>query len=399
LSYKDNLLRYAIRILESYTGEMPLQGWLKNFFRENPQMGSRDRKQVTEMAYCFFRLGHTLKNTSKKERIIIGLFLSNNKREEILEYLNPDWHHQIEKTTEEKINIVQAVFSDFDLLEIFPWKNLLSADVDHRAFCLSFLEKPRLFIRIRPGMENAVTNKLKNNQIHFHDADPEAVLPFKSYSFISATKLDGIFKLNFEAVIQDLSSQLTSKYLKNRSNKSFDAWDCCAGSGGKSILFTDLNPKCRLTVSDIRESILNNLKKRFTEAGVDQPVFYKADLTDQNDLPKLMFPFIIADLPCTGSGTWSRTPEALYFFDPQTVVTFQQRQEKILSHVISRLKPEGVLVYITCSVFAGENEFVTSHLIKSGRLNMESAELIKGYGKYADSMYAARFLKITGSGN
>jgi 16S rRNA (cytosine967-C5)-methyltransferase len=393
LSYKDNLLRYAVRILESYAGEIPLQGWLKNFFRENPQMGSRDRRQVTEMVYCFFRLGHTLKNTEKKDRIAVGLFLSNNKRDEMLEYLNPDWHDQIEKSLEEKVQIVQSVFSDFDLSEIFPWKNLLSAEVDHRAYCLSFLERPRLFIRIRPGKENSVTNKLKKNQIDFRDADPAGVLPFTSYSFANSTKLDGVFKLNFEAVIQDLSSQKTSKFLKREDKKLFDAWDCCSGSGGKSILFTDLNPRCKLTVSDVRESILNNLKKRFIEAALDLPVFLRADLTDQNDLPKHMFPFILADLPCTGSGTWSRTPEALYFFDPQTISTYQQRQIKILSNVISRLKPEGVLVYITCSVFAAENESVASHLMNNGKLNRESSELIRGYGQYADSMYAARFLK------
>ena len=88
----DNLLRYSVRILDSYTGDIPLQGWLKNFFRENPQMGSRDRRMVTEMVYCYFRLGHSLKNISKEERIITGLFLTNFKKEPILESLHPEWH-------------------------------------------------------------------------------------------------------------------------------------------------------------------------------------------------------------------------------------------------------------------------------------------------------------------
>ena len=67
----DNLLRYAVRILAAYAGEIPLHSFLKNFFRENPQMGSRDRKQVSEMCYCFFRMGHALKNISAEERILI----------------------------------------------------------------------------------------------------------------------------------------------------------------------------------------------------------------------------------------------------------------------------------------------------------------------------------------
>ena len=255
----DNLLRYAVRILEAYAGEIPLQGCLKNFFRENPQMGSRDRKQVSEMCYCFFRMGHALKNISAEERIISGIFLSNQHQEQILEQLRPDWHMLVEKTLEEKLEIISLKFPDFQLTEIFPWKNLLSAGMDHRAFCLSFLEKPRLFIRVRPGKEQVLTTKLTEHKIEFHDADPHSLLPFKAYSFNGGTKLDNVFLLNREAVVQDLSSQRTALFLKPDAKREFEAWDCCAGSGGKSILLTDLNPGCRLTVSDIRESILKNL--------------------------------------------------------------------------------------------------------------------------------------------
>ena len=387
-------MRYAVRILEAYTHDMPLQGWLKNFFRENPQMGSRDRRQVTEMVYCFFRLGHALKHISKEERIITGIFLSNNKKELILEHLQPEWHEQIENPLEEKIEMVRLKYPDFDILEIFPWKNILSEGIDLRAYCLSFLEKPKLFIRIRPGKEKSVTAKLVSHQITFQDADPLSILPFRAYAFANTTKLDGVILLNQEAVIQDLSSQQTALFLKKDGNKISEAWDCCSGSGGKSILITDLNPGCQLTVSDIRESILNNLKKRFHEAGVPSPKYLKADLTDQHDLPKQMFPFIIADLPCTGSGTWSRTPEAMYFFKPESLTNYRQRQEKILSNIISRLKPGGVLVYITCSVFADENERVSSFILPSGNLKADQQQMIIGFGQAADSMYVSRFIKI-----
>ena len=120
---------------------------------------------------------------------------------------------------------------------------------------------------------------------------------------------------------------------------------------------------------------------------------FKADLTDQNDLPRQSFNFIVADLPCTGSGTWSRTPEALYYFNPDTISDYRQRQEKILTNITSRLKTGGVLVYITCSVFADENEHIS--LVKRGNLILDQQELIGGYGLGADSMYAARF---TGTG-
>jgi 16S rRNA (cytosine967-C5)-methyltransferase len=390
----DNLLRYAVRLLSVYSGGTPLNSFLKNFFRENPQMGSRDRKQVSEMCYCFFRLGHSLKNISKEERILAGLFLTNQKKEQILEWLRPEWHAVIEKELEEKLVIIRRTLPDFDELEIFPWKEHLSAGVNHRAFCLSFLEKPRLFIRIRPGQEISLSEKLIRHQIDFLDADPDSVLPFKTYSFAGGTKLDDLFLLNQEAVVQDLSSQRTALLLKPDAKKEFEAWDCCAGSGGKSILMADLYPGCRLTVSDIRESILKNLSTRFKEAGIEPAHLFKADLTDQNDLPRQSFHFIVADLPCTGSGTWGRTPEALYYFNPEVISNYRQRQEKILLNITSRLKTNGILVYITCSVFAGENERVSANLAGTGIMKEEQRQMILGYGQEADSMFISRFTKL-----
>jgi len=390
----DNLLRYAVRILTAYKGEIPLTGWLKNFFRENHQMGSRDRKQVSEMVYCFFRLGHSLKNIPPEERIKAGLFLSNTLSEPILEYLHPEWHAQTNRPLEEKLMILHNRYPDFDPLEIFPWKNNLSGSIDHRAYCLSFLEKPRLFIRIRPGMEDALNTRLNDQGLFFQDADPSGQLPFKTYSFAGGTKLDNLFLLNREAVIQDLNSQRTALLLKPNGKKEFEAWDCCAGSGGKSILLADLFPGCHLTVSDIRETILKNLTARFAEADIRPTHLFQADLTDQNDLPRQQFNFIIADLPCTGSGTWSRTPEALYYFDPQSISNYRQRQERILSNINTRLKTGGTLVYITCSVFADENEKVVTGILETGSLKLEHQELLSGYGKQADTMFAARFVKI-----
>lgn len=390
----DNLLRYALRILAAYKGDGPANPWLKNYFRENPQMGSRDRKQVSEMVYCFFRLGHALKDMAAEDRILAGLFLSNTEQEPILEHLQPEWHALENKPLEEKIKILQKKHKDFDVLEIFPWKNLLSAGMDHRSYCLSFLEKPRLFIRVRPGQEKGLMETLNEQSVIFQDADPGGELPFATWSFAGGTKLDNLFVVNRQAVVQDLSSQRTALILKPNGKKEFEAWDCCAGSGGKSILLADLFPGCHLTVSDIRENILKNLNLRLEEAGIKAAHVFQADLTDQNDLPRQSFNFITADLPCTGSGTWSRNPEALYYFDPQSVSTYRQRQEKILSHVVTRLKPGGTLVYITCSVFADENERVISNLLEQGTMILEHQEIMVGYKKQADTMYAARLIKV-----
>ena len=58
------------------------------------------------------------------------------------------------------------------------------------------------------------------------------------------------------------------------------------------------------------------------------------------------------------------------------------------------LKPGGILVYMTCSVFAEENERLALERAGTGLMKIEKEELIAGYLETADSMYAARFTKL-----
>ena len=76
-------------------------------------------------------------------------------------------------------------------------------------------------------------------------------------------RIDDIVDLDREAVVQDLNSQrvgeLLSGYPANPGGR-IRVWDCCAASGGKSIMAKDILRNIDLTVSDVRESILVNLQ-------------------------------------------------------------------------------------------------------------------------------------------
>jgi 16S rRNA (cytosine967-C5)-methyltransferase len=196
-------------------------------------------------------------------------------------------------------------------------------------------------------------------------------------------------------VIQDLNSQRVAEFVQLITydlRLTTSVWDCCAASGGKSILAYDMIPKIELTVSDIRPSIIHNLKKRFECAGIKNYHSFIADLSNHTSEINNQ-QLILCDAPCTGSGTWGRTPEQLYFFSREKISGYAALQKKIVRNIIPSLADGGYLLYITCSVFKKENEEMIAMIENEFSLRMIKNELLKGYGSKADSMFVALFKK------
>jgi 16S rRNA (cytosine967-C5)-methyltransferase len=396
----DNQLRYAVKMIADYRGDTPLHSWLKDFFREHRQMGSKDRKLAGAMVYGFYRLGHAVKNIPVEERLMTGLFLCHDTPNDLLDYFKPGWkgHHAL--PIEEKISLCRSSGIDFRVNDIFPWIDELSEGVDHIAFCLSFLRQPDLFLRIRPGYEKEVLAKIAEKQT------AAGFIPPFTLRLPNGFKVEDLFTPDKEIVVQDYSSQRIAPFLQMTRNAEpgdsvsanpLRIWDACAASGGKSILAYDLNPQTEITVSDIRESILHNLRRRFRHAGIHKYCSFTADLRTSapaaaREGGSVQYDLVIADLPCTGSGTWSRNPEELYFFHPGKIAAYRDLQKEIIAHMVPSVSRQGCLVYCTCSVFKKENEEMTGWIGATFGGRIEKQELINGTKEAADSMFAARFV-------
>jgi 16S rRNA (cytosine967-C5)-methyltransferase len=135
-------------ILSIYKGDEPLSSFLKKYFSANKKFGSKDRKQISNLCYCFFRMGKAIMNTSIEEKILTGLFLCSDKSNEILAASNLTGTKSVTFLLAEKLLIIN---SSLLIPEIFPWKNELSEEIDHENFCNHFLIQPDLFLRLRPG--------------------------------------------------------------------------------------------------------------------------------------------------------------------------------------------------------------------------------------------------------
>jgi 16S rRNA (cytosine967-C5)-methyltransferase len=384
VSRYHSYLNSAKEILSYYKGKEPLAAFLKSFFSTNKKYGSKDRKLISHLCYCNFRLGKMKIEMPVEERILIGVFLCSDEPNEILQELKPDWNNKVSKSLNKKLSLIQAENS-FE--NIFSFADELSNGIEKEKFILSHLKQPDVFLRLRPKKEEIVKQKLKNAGIDFKIfSDSCLALP-------NASKIDNVVELDKEAVVQDYSSQRIGKFFVSGQTETVRPgdriWDCCAASGGKSIMLYDLYPDIELTVSDIRESILINLKKRFREAGIAKYKSFVADLTSDFRLPASDFDLIINDVPCSGSGTWGRTPEQLYYFEEKKINEYSSLQKKIVSNVIPYLQPGGYLLYVTCSVFKKENEDVVDFIKQNFKLQLIKMETLKGYDKKADTMFAA----------
>ena len=100
---------------------------------------------------------------------------------------------------------------------------------------------------------------------------------------------------------------------------------------------------------------------------------------------------VIADVPCSGSGTWGRNPWEMIGFPESELTYYRQLQQNILRQVMPRVKPGGYFLYITCSVYKQENEGAVDFILGNSGLNVMKKGLIKGYEHHADTMFAALF--------
>lgn len=386
----EQQLRTFLKVLEQYPGDRPLGKFLPDFFRRNKQMGSNDRRSASRLLYNYFRLGRALRNRRAEERLFIAEFLCTEVDNPFLQHFRPDLNGMIQLRLDEKIRYAEDN-EGFKLEEVFPFISHLSGDIDVSAFLASFFIQPDLFIRIIPGAQDTVLDIFRNSAIEYRRIGEYCIaLP-------NGTNLNSLFTDMEYPVkpyeVQDLSSQYTLNYFKPKRYEHW--WDACAASGGKSLLLFSEQPDIKLVVSDIRSSVLDNLDERFIAAGLRTYQKKVIDLV-QNPDPELhhyQFDGIILDAPCSGSGTWGRTPEMISQFAEFKIQGFHNLQKTIAGNVIKYLKPGKPLIYITCSVFREENEEIVSYLQNEYGLQLEASELIKGWDKKADTMYVARLLK------
>lgn len=391
MSLHHSHINTATTLIRKYTGEFPFANYLKEFFREFKKYGGRDRKTISQLCYGYYRAGACLEHLDLQEKLLAGFYLTTASQHPLLEALQPDNNRTVTDDLPAKLERVQAGLSTTaGAQQLFPFYGALTAAIDRNAYCFSLLQQPETFLRIRPGKEQLVEQTLQKAAIPFHRPAPDTIaLPV-------ASAVTDLLETDRDVVVQDLSSQQVASMFPDLSSRRHPKiWDCCAASGGKSLLLFDRYPQMKLTVSDIRETILHNLGKRFEKAGLKEYRMFCADLSRQGRVyrehPGNGYDLVVADVPCSGSGTWARTPEAPHFFKKEKIGEYAALQQQIIRNTTEQVAHNGYYLYITCSVFDQENEAQVDFIRSLGKLQLVKQAYFTGMDQRADTLFAALF--------
>lgn len=389
------LFTIALDCLQGYNFLEPFAIYLKKYFQANPKLGARDRRNIRQLCYAWFRLGNAGNKYAAIERLAIALFLSYQQIDGFSERVFKDEKllNSISLHPKLKMELLNQLYSvKLASSDIFPLSELIENELPLDDFIADGFLRRKLWIRINKKFEKQTLAFFENNNLDFK-IHPSSKLSMQLPDDFDVMSSEPYLKGWIE--IQDLSSQLLGTHYTPQSNEKW--LDACAASGGKSLQLLDKEPNIVLTVTDIRESILTNLQLRFKRNHIANYQSKVVDWSNTNDFSfqgdNELFDAIIADVPCSGSGTWARTPEQKLSITNEKLKQFFNLQYSISSNLLAALKTDGVLYYSTCSVYKSENTDVVNKLINNHSLELLEQKIISGLDTNADTMYFAKLIK------
>lgn len=329
---------HLLQALKAYDeAPRPLDVHLSHYFKHNRALGAKDRKFVAETAYSLVRWMGLIDYHCSGDHSWDARLTTYNR-------LN------IEKSLQ-KTSIPPHIRASFPktLFELLCSRYGEQAALD---LCLASNSAAPTTIRVNPL-------KTSRQRLLAKWANAWEVTPTR----VSVFGIHFPKRLNFQLLeefkqglfeIQDEASQLVASLVDPRPGDRI--LDFCAGSGGKSLAFAHkLQGKGQIYLHDIRTSILQTAKRRLRRAGIENAQILHHDSPNKERLKGAM-DWILVDVPCSGSGTLRRNPDLKWKFSQEMLSELITKQRDIFEEALSYLKPDGQIVYATCSLLAEENE-------------------------------------------
>ena len=211
--------------------------------------------------------------------------------------------------------------------------------------------------------------------------------------------------------VQDISSMLVAHIAQPKEGDT--VVDVCSAPGGKALHVAELMQGTgRVEARDLTSYKVQLILENIERAGVTnmEAVQWDATVLDENMVSKA--DIVVADLPCSGLGVLAKKTDLKYKMTEQTQADLVQLQRKMLDTVHAYVKPEGTLVYSTCTIHEEENMgnvrwFLTNHPefkldsieeslcpeLKTSVMEKGCLQLLPGVHE-SDGFFIAKFKKV-----
>ncbi len=258
---------------------------------------------------------------------------------------------RISKTTSMPVWIIEELLKENDIQKV-------------EKICKASNIKPKVTIRVNSLKTNKheLENLLKEKNITFQEGKLEDFLILEKAKNIE--QLD-LFEQGYFTV-QDEGAGLIAKILAPRPNEVI--LDACSSPGGKTTYMAELmENKGKIIAWDLHPHRVKLVEENAERLGIHIIKTECQDATIYQEMYKEKFDKILLDVPCLGIGVLKRKPDIKWKRRPEDIAEITQIQQKILETCSQYLKPNGQMVYATCSIFYAENDQMIEKFLENNQ--------------------------------
>ena len=330
---------------------------IEKTLKQNPKWGARDRRFIAETTYDIVRWYRLFKHLTAASEFdfwkLLGAWCIWNK------FDLPPWEEFASLDRKRFWELYDKAKAVRKLRESIPdWMDELGEKElgerwEREAAALN--EQAKVVLRVNtlkifPAELRRQLEKEENILTETNPLFPDAIILEQRQNIFTRQQFkDGLFE------VQDAASQLIAPFLDVKPGMR--VVDACAGGGGKTLhLAALMQNKGRIIALDTEEWKLEELKKRARRAEAGN---IETRLIDSSKVIKRLensADRLLLDVPCSGLGVLKRNPDAKWKLSQEFIDTVKVLQQKILLDYSVMLKPEGLMVYSTCSLLSSENE-------------------------------------------
>lgn len=333
-------IQAAIEILDEVIASAcedgpPADAVVQRYFKTRRYAGSKDRRAVRELAYRAIR--RSGERPASGRAAMLGLAHDDA---EIAGLFDGSPHGPPSRSDDETV----APASLLPSWVIPQLSNHVAPDE-----WPALLDRAPLDLRV-----NLARTSREQMAKAFESAEPTRLSPW-GLRLAADTRIDDHPAFTEGLVeVQDEGSQLIA--LACQAANGLQILDLCAGAGGKSLALAAAAPGAEIVASDTNRARLAQLGPRAERAGAMIPTRLldggreEAQLADFENRCDI----VLVDAPCSGSGTWRRSPEGRWRLTPERLERVAQLQSHLLDLAAPLVKPGGALVYATCSIIRAE---------------------------------------------